>query len=174
MRRNGMFRLLGINTHTAATMQHLVTHPDPFDVALIDYNVLQQDREPLIAAMHAAGIGVLAGTVLAQGHLLPARPRVPRLADAWYLARAWLKPSSRQLMRSARDMQRVVATVRSQTPAQTAFAYVLQNPAIASGVLGTTRVGNLEQILDTRVEALQADERARLVAAFQPAASPSQ
>lgn len=174
MRRNGMFRLLGINTHTGATMQHLVAHPDLFDVALIDYNVLQQDREPLIAAMHAAGIGVLAGTVLAQGHLLPARPRVPRLADAWYLARAWLKPSSRQLMRSARDMQRTVATVRSQTPAQTAFAYVLQNPAIASGVLGTTRVGNLEQILDTRVEALQADERARLVAAFQPAASPSQ
>lgn len=174
MRRNGMFSLLGINTHTAATMQYLVAHPDMFDVALIDYNVLQQDREPLIAAMHAAGIGVLAGTVLAQGHLLPARPRLPRLADAWYLARAWLKPSSRQLMRSARDMQRAVATVRSQTPAQTAFAYVLQNPAIASGVLGTTRVGNLEQILDTRVDALQPDERARLVAAFQPDASPSQ
>lgn len=174
MRRNGMFRLLGINTHTAATMQHLVAHPDMFDVALIDYNALQQDREPLIAAMHAAGIGVLAGTVLAQAHLLPARPRLPRLADAWYLARAWLKPSSRQLMRSARGMQRAVATVRSQTPAQTAFAYVLQNPAIASGVLGTTRVGNLEQILDTRVEALQPDERARLVAAFQPGASPSQ
>lgn len=175
MRRNGMFRLLGINTHTGATMQHLVDHPALFDVALIDYNALQQDREPLITAMHDAGIGVLAGTVLAQGHLLPARPRVPRLADAWYLARAWLKPSSRQLMRSARDMQRAVAAIHSQTPAQTAFAYVLQHPGIASGVLGTTRVRNLEQILDTRVDALQPDERARLVAAFQRGGgSPSQ
>jgi aryl-alcohol dehydrogenase-like predicted oxidoreductase len=71
-------------------------------------------------------------------------------------------------------MQRAVATVRSQTPAQTAFAYVLQNPAIASGVLGTTRIGNLAQVLDTRVDALQADERARLVAAFQSGRSPSQ
>lgn len=173
MRRNGMFKLLGINTHTEETMQFMAARPGMFDVALIDYNALQQDREPVIAAMHAAGIGVLAGTVLAQGHLLPARPRVPRLADAWYLARAWLKPSSRQLMRSARSLQRAIAGVQSQTPAQTAFAYVLQNPAIASGVLGTTRIGNLEQILDTRVDALQADERARLVAAFDPAASPS-
>jgi aryl-alcohol dehydrogenase-like predicted oxidoreductase len=167
MRRNGMFRLLGINTHTAETMQFMADHPGMFDVALIDYNALQQDREPLIAAMHEAGIGVLAGTVLAQGHLLPARPRLPRLADAWYLARAWLKPSSRQLMRSARTMQRAVATVRTQTPAQTAFAYVLQNPAIASGVLGTTRLGNLDQVLDTRVDALTTHERARLVTAFQ-------
>jgi len=36
-------------------------------------------------------------------------------------------------------------------------------------------VGNLDQILDTRVDALQPDERARLVAAFQRAgSSPSQ
>ncbi|MCF7752057.1 aldo/keto reductase [Bacillus subtilis subsp. subtilis] len=175
MRRNGMFRLLGINTHTGSIMRHIAAHPDLFEVALIDYNVLQQDREPLIAAMHAAGIGVLAGTVLAQGHLLPPRVRVPRLADAWYLARAWLKPSSRQLMQHARALRNAVAGVRSQAPGQTAFAYVLQNPGIASGVLGTTRTGNLEQILDTRVDALQPDERARLVAAFRQAGrSPSQ
>lgn len=166
MRRNGMFRHLGINTHTGAVMRFITAHPQMFDVALIDYNVLQQDREPLIAQMNAAGIGLLAGTVLAQGHLLPARPRMPRLADAWYLARAWLKPSSRRLMHSARGMQRALAGIQSQTPAQTAFAYVLQNPAIASGVLGTTRVRNLDQILDTRPDALAPDERARLVAAF--------
>lgn len=172
MRRNGMFRFLGINTHTAETMRFMAAHPGLFDVALIDYNALQQDREPLISAMHEAGIGVLAGTVLAQGHLLPARPRVPGLADAWYLARAWLKPSSRQLMRSARAMKHVVAGIRSQTPAQTAFAYVLQNPAIASGVLGTTRLSNLDQILDTRPQALLPAERARLVDAFQRGAPP--
>jgi aryl-alcohol dehydrogenase-like predicted oxidoreductase len=77
--------------------------------------------------------------MLAQGHLLPARPRLPRLADGWYLARAWLKPSSRQLMRSARQMRRAVAAIRSQRPAQTAFAYALGHPGVASGILGTTR-----------------------------------
>ncbi len=112
------------------------------------------------------GIGVLAGTVLAQGHLLPARPRLPRLADGWYLARAWLKPSSRQLMRSARQMRRAVAAIRSQRPAQTAFAYALGHPGVASGILGTTRTRSLDEVLATRLEALTPAERQQLVDAF--------
>jgi len=166
LRERGLIRHTGINTHSASTLRWMIAHPDVFDVVLLDYNALQQDREPLIDQLQAAGIGVLAGTVLAQGHLLPARPRLPRLADAWYLARAWLKPSSRALMRSARDMRRAVASVRSQRPAQTAFAYVLQHPGVASGILGTTRVGSLEQVLQTRVQGLEGAERQRLVAAF--------
>ena len=166
LRQRGLVRSVGINTHTAATLAWMVAHPDTFDVVLLDYNVLQQDREPLIDALHAAGIGVLAGTVLAQGHLLPPRLRLPRLADGWYLARAWLKPSSRQLMRSARRMRHAVAAVTSQAPAQTAFAYVLQHPGIASTVLGSTRVAGLEQVLRTDPTALTPTERSRLVAAF--------
>lgn len=166
LRQRGLVRALGINTHSAVTLEWMLAHPRAFDVVLLDYNVLQQDREPYIDRLHAAGIGVLAGTVLAQGHLLPARPRLPRVADAWYLARAWLKPSSRALMQSARRMRRTVAGIGSQAPAQTAFAYVLQNPAVASAILGTTRVDGLEQVLGTAVAALSPDERAALVAAF--------
>ena len=166
LRQRGLVRSVGINTHTTATLDWMVAHPDAFDMVLLDYNVLQQDREPRIAALHAAGIGVLAGTVLAQGHLLPPRPRMPRLADAWYLARAWLKPSSRQLMRSAQAMRHAVASIPSQAPPQTAFAYVLQHPGVASAVLGSTRVAGLEQVLRTDPTALTADERARLTAAF--------
>ncbi len=129
LRERGLIRHTGINTHSASTLRWMIAHPDAFDVVLLDYNALQQDREPLIDQLQAVGIGVLAGTVLAQGHLLPARPRLPRLADGWYLARAWLKPSSRQLMRSARQMRRAVAAIRSQRPAQTAFAYALGHPA---------------------------------------------
>ncbi|WP_313203985.1 aldo/keto reductase [Stenotrophomonas sp.] len=166
LRERGLVRHTGINTHSASTLRWMIEHPEAFDVVLLDYNALQQDREPLIDQLQAAGIGVLAGTVLAQGHLLPARPRLPRLADAWYLARTWLKPSSRALMRSAREMRQAVASVRSQHPAQTAFAYVLQHQGVASGILGTTRVSSLHQVLQTHVQALQGAERQRLVAAF--------
>ncbi|AWH18030.1 oxidoreductase [Stenotrophomonas sp. ZAC14D2_NAIMI4_7] len=166
LRERGMIRHTGINTHSAATLEWMIDHPQAFDVVLLDFNALQQDRAPLIDRLHAAGIGVLAGTVLAQGHLLPPRPRLPRLADAWYLARAWLKPSSRQLMRSAGAMRRAVAGIDGQRPAQTAFAYVLQHPGVASGILGTTRLRSLDEVLATRVEALSAAERQRLVAAF--------
>lgn len=175
MRYDGMFRFLGINTHSRATMLHLTKYPSLFDVALIDYSLLQLDREPLIAAMHNAGIGVLAGTVLAQGHLSANRIfQLKRSADLWYLARALFKPSSRKLMLGAAAMRNTIARIHSQKPAQTAFAYVLQNPAIASCILGTTQVDNLELILNTRVDALQEEERERIIETFgDGAGSPS-
>ena len=166
LRQRGLIRSTGINTHSAETLEWMLAQPHAFDVVLLDYNVLQQDRETHITQLHAAGIGVLAGTVLAQGHLLPVRPRLPRVADAWYLARAWIKPGSRQLMRSARALRAAVASVSSQHPAQTAFAYVLQHPGVAAGILGTTRAAGLEQVLQTQVDRLSAVERSRLVAAF--------
>ena len=166
LRERGLIRATGINTHSASTLHWMLARPQAFDVVLLDYNALQKDRAPLIDQLHAAGIGVLAGTVLAQGHLLPSQPRRPRLADAWYLARAWLKPSSRRLMRSARAMRRAIAAIDSQRPAQTAFAYVLGHPGVAAGILGTTRVGSLEEVLATRPEALRPADRQRLVAAY--------
>jgi len=166
LRQRGLVRHIGINTHSAQTLHWLLAHPQAFDVVLLDFNALQQDRAALIARLHAAGIGVLAGTVLAQGHLLPPRPRLPRLADGWYLARAWLKPSSRRLMHSARAMRQALAGIASQQPAQTAFAYVLQHPGVAAGILGTTRVDSLDQVLRTDPDALSAEERGQLEAAF--------
>lgn len=69
-------------------------------------------------------------------------------------------------MRSARQMRRAVAAIRSQRPAQTAFAYALGHPGVASGILGTTRIRSLDEVLATRVEALGPTERQQLVEAF--------
>lgn len=70
MREKGMFRVLGINTHDSEMMRMIAAHPDLCEMVLIDYNVLQLDREPLIEALVAKGVGVVAGTILAQGHLV--------------------------------------------------------------------------------------------------------
>ncbi len=167
MRHAGKFRLLGINTHSSATMQYLGQNPGLFDVALIDYNALQQDREPLITAMHKAGTAILAGTVLAQGHLSNNRFfHFARAADVWYMARSLIKPASRRLMLGATAMRKTIASIQSQQPAQTAFAYVLQNPAISSCILGTTQVKNLELVLDTKVDALNGEERETIMKTF--------
>jgi len=166
LRERGLVRHLGINTHSASTVEWMIAQPTLFDAVLLDFNALQQDRAPLIERLHAAGIGVLAGTVLAQGHLLPRRLHWPRLADGWYLARALLKPSSRRLMRSAATMRRALASIGSQSPAQNAFAYVLRHPGVASAILGTTRPGNLAQILRTDPDALDTESFARLRTAF--------
>mgnify|MGYP000858941731 CR=1 FL=1 len=54
LRERGLIRHTGINTHTASTLCWMIDHPTLFDVVLLDYNALQQDREPLIDRLHAA------------------------------------------------------------------------------------------------------------------------
>ncbi len=52
-------------------------------------------------------------------------------------------------MHSARRMRHTIAAIHSQRPAQTAFA-ALGHRGVASGILGTTRTGGLDEVLATR------------------------
>jgi aryl-alcohol dehydrogenase-like predicted oxidoreductase len=167
MKRGGLFRALGINTHAAADMRFVAAHPGLFDVALVDYSVLQIDREDDLDALHRAGIGVVAGTVLGQGHLIDGKiGRIRATADLWYLARAVLKGSGRAFRRAAAEMRGTLAGIPGLTPAQAAVAYVLGNPAVASCVFGTTRVENLAEIVAAVDTPLPAAARAAIRDAF--------
>lgn len=168
MRGRGLFRWLGINTHSADTMRYISRNPGLFDVALIDYNLLQTDREPLIADMHASGIGILAGTVLAQGHLLPGRlNRLRSPADLWYLLRAWLKSSRRELRAASPQMRAAMRELSSLSPPQACFAYILRNPHISSGILGTTRPASLGEVLATNPDGLSLADLELITSALQ-------
>lgn len=170
MKASGMYNHLGINTHTPETMRFVARNPDLFDVALVDYNVLQLDREPEIDDLCRAGVGVMAGTVLAQGHLLKGKiGRMRKPADLWYLARALLKPSSRALMQASHGMKQTLASITEMSPAQAAFAYVLRNPSVSTCVQGTTRVANLDEIIDTDPAALTDTSCRRIADAVQAA-----
>lgn len=160
MKERGMFRCLGVNTHTLSVMQFVSRHPEIFDMVLIDYNVLQLDREPVIDELYEAGIGVVAGTVLAQGHLVKGKIGSLRSkADIWYLARALLKPAGRRLSRNAKAMRETLLLSIEMTGAQAAFAYALGNPAISSCVFGTTRLSNLLEIIDVTDKVLEESVR---------------
>lgn len=144
MKKKGMFRYLGVNTHKEADMLYVAEHPEIFDMVLIDYNVLQLDREPVIDQLHEAGIGVVAGTVLAQGHLVRgAIGSINTGAFFWYLARTLLRPSSRRLANNSREMRDVLTSITEMSPAQAAFSYILDNEKVASCVFGTTKIPNL-------------------------------
>jgi aryl-alcohol dehydrogenase-like predicted oxidoreductase len=168
MKRRGMYRLLGVNTHSESFNRFVASHPDIFDMSLIDYNVLQLDRDPMIEALHSAGLGVVAGTVLGQAHLVPGKiGSVRGLSDLWYLARARLKPESRRLGEVAATMRETLARVEGMSAAQAAFAYVLGNPAIASCVFGTTRVLNAIEVIDSIDKQLSPHDRQAIRAVFE-------
>lgn len=168
MRQAGLFRLLGVNTHREADILHVASLGDVFDVALIDLNVLQLERRPLVRRLHAAGIGVMAGTVLGQGHLVHTRMRrLRRPADVWYLTRTLLRPESRRFARSAAGMRSVLGLVPGLTRAQAAMAYILSIPEISSCIFGTTDVGNLLEIVNASNKHLTDQDKAKIWAAYE-------
>ena len=149
MKKRGMFRYLGINSHTKSELEYISRHPEIFDMVLLDYNVLQLDREEVIDKLHGSGIGVVAGTVLAQGHLV--KGRIGSIANGsffWYLARSSLKATSRRLVKASRDMREVLSSISEMSPAQAAFAYILSNTKISSCVFGTTNINNCLEVIE--------------------------
>lgn len=144
MRAQGLYRYLGINTHDSETISYIASTPGLCDMVLIDYNVLQLDREPLIEQLSQGKVGVVAGTILAQGHIVKSKLGSIRTGSFfWYLARSWLKPTARRLASSSGNMRSVLASIPGMTASQAAFAYILTNPLVSSCVFGTTSHSNL-------------------------------
>jgi len=173
MRRRGMYRQLGINTHLTAELQFVADHPALFDVILLDFNVCQLDRLPIVEKLHAGGTGVLAGAVLAQGHLIRGKiGRLRRPADAWYLARALIRAEGRRMARCASGLRQTLASLPEFTPAQAAIAFILQNSSVASCVVGTTSIANLRAMLSATDKRLLSEEQEVIWRAFyaQPSA----
>jgi len=167
MKEKGMFRYLGVNTHSEQDMLYISKHPEIYDMVLIDYNLLQLDREPAINELYNAGIGVVAGTVLAQGHLVEGKiGSIKSIADIWCLARAILKPSGRRLSRNSQKMREAILTSSNMTAAQAAFSYVLENKAISSCVFGTTKISNLLEVIDATNKTLDKDCKALIRQSF--------
>lgn len=147
MKRNGMYRILGINTHKEKDMLFAAQLRDVFDMVLIDFNVLQLDRMPVVEKLHAAGMGIMAGTVLAQGHLIPGKiGRIRRIPDAWYLARALMRAEGRELAKTAPAMRKILSGIGEMTAAQAAVAYILSVPFVTGCVIGTTSIRNLREM----------------------------
>ena len=149
MKKRGMFRYLGINSHTKSELEYISRHPEIFDMVLLDYNVLQLDREEVIDKLHGSGIGVVAGTVLAQGHVVKGQIGSIRNGSFfWYLARSSLKATSRRLVKASRDMREVLSSISEMSPAQAAFAYILSYTKISSCVFGTTNINNCLEVIE--------------------------
>ncbi|WP_167505951.1 aldo/keto reductase [Desulfosediminicola flagellatus] len=167
MKQRGMFRYLGVNTHSQEDMVYVSTNADVFDMVLIDYNVLQLDRESIISDLNQAGIGVVVGTVLAQGHLVKKKIGSLRtMADLWYLGRAVTKPASRRYFQKSRKMKAALMSSERMSNAQAAFAYILENRSISSCVFGTTNVQNLLEIMEVTNLKLEEGCKAAIRTAF--------
>jgi aryl-alcohol dehydrogenase-like predicted oxidoreductase len=111
---------------------------------------------------------VLAGTVLAQGHVIKGKiGRLRTLADLWYLARATLKAESRNLAKCSAGMRDALTAADGMTPAQAAISFVLEQSPVASCIVGTTKIPNLQEILAASGRSLSASDTNAIRRAFE-------
>ena len=167
LKQKGLFRYLGANIHVEKDMEFISKYPEIFDMVLIDYNVLQLDRNPIIEKLSNAGIGIVAGTVLAQGHLIKGtKGSIKSGAFFWYLLRTNLKPTTRELKDNSKFMKETLASIEEMSAAQAAFSYILENNAISSCVFGTTNINNLIEIIESSGKKLSDSSKNSILDSF--------
>ncbi|MDR7208643.1 aldo/keto reductase [Flavobacterium piscis] len=160
LKQRGLFNYLGVNSHNEKDLEYISKSPEIFDMVLLDYNVLQLDRNSIIEKLANEEIGIIAGTVLAQGHLIKGKNGSIKTGSFfWYLARAILKSSSRQLQKNSKHMRETLSRITEMSPSQAAFSYILENKFISSCVFGTTNLNNLIEIIETSGKSLNNENK---------------
>jgi aryl-alcohol dehydrogenase-like predicted oxidoreductase len=148
LKDRGLIRSIGVNTHFRRDLVEIIKHPDVFDMVLIDCNLLQLDRYEIIQKLADAGLGVVVGTVLAQGHLVSRKiGSIHNGSFFWYLLRTLIKPTTKDFSRTSAGMRKVLSKITEMSASQAAFAYLLQNPNISSCLFGTTNLDNLREVV---------------------------
>jgi len=167
LKKKGLIKTIGVNTHFNGDLEFVLQYPDVFDMVLTDCNVLQLDRFEIIDKLASAGIGVVVGTVLAQGYLVRRKIGSIRTGSYfYYLARTVLKPTTRNFARSATHMRRVLKTIPEMSAAQASFACLLRRRSIASCLFGTTEVKNLTEVAGASGKVLSPESVKRIEDAF--------
>mgnify|MGYP005772287255 CR=1 FL=1 len=139
LKEQGVVRAIGVNSFDTDVLTYICKNK-LFDFVMLDYNVMRQDREPLINEMNKNGIGIIAGAALAQSLYSNRVFKIKGKKDIWYLLRA-LK-NFRGHMKDGLAY-RFMNNVPGFTGNQLALKYVLDNPCITSAVFGTTSVEHL-------------------------------
>lgn len=161
LKTQGLARAVGLNSFDPGVIEYALALP-VFDVAMVDYNVLRPEREPLIARAAAAGKGVLAGMPLAMGHTGGQVLKLRSARDLWYALRA-LKNHRADVVRGARFA--FLNRLEGISGPEAALAYVLANPGVSCAVVGVTQMAHLLENLQASGRPLPADVLGRIRAA---------
>lgn len=143
LKRQKIIRAYGANTFDTTFIKFVIDNK-LFDYVMLDYNIMKQDREPLIEELNRTGIGVIAGSALGEALFSKRILRIKNRNDLWYLARAFVR--FRGLMNKSKDF-RFLTEQKDLTANQLALRYVIDNEMIASACFNTTSIDHLKENL---------------------------
>ena len=109
LRDNGLINSIGVNTHDLNCLEYLAENISsfPIDHIMLDFNLLRQDRLPVMKKFSNHGVKIWSGTALCQGFLVQSLFELfLRTRSISYLARAILQPETRILLDNSKALRR--------------------------------------------------------------------
>ncbi len=143
MKSQGLIKAYGVNTFDTDFLSW-VAEEKCFDYVMLDYNIMRQDREPLIEKLTDAGVAVIAGSAMGESLYSKKLVKVKNRNDLWYLARALVR--FRSLIKKSKDFK-FLTKQEGFTANQLALRYVLDNEKVSSAVFSTTNTDHLVENL---------------------------
>lgn len=134
-----------------------------FQAAEMYYSLVGRDLEhEVVPFTQDAGVGIMVWSPLAGGFLSGKYTRENPSGDGGRLSGFDMLPYDREHGHQVVDHVRSVAQAHGATPAQVALAWVLSKPFVASVLLGSNKMEQLEDNLAAANVQLSADELAEL------------
>ena len=155
---SGRVHSIGVNTHSTEVMEAL---PDSLlgsisTSVMIDLNILQQDRIPLLSAFANVGIEVWAGTALCQGFLFQSLFGIfLRTRSLSYLARALFNNPTKILLSRASKIRPLLRREYPVLYKSIPLSYVLTQDYVAKVPVGMLSRKSMEQ--NIRIESSPVD-----------------
>ncbi|MCC8014741.1 MAG: aldo/keto reductase [Eubacterium sp.] len=141
LKKKGVVRAVGINTFSDDVISY-VKDIKCFDFVMLDYNIMRQDREPVIKELYDSKIGVIAGAALGQALYSKSFFKVRHRKDLWYIARCYTR--FKEQFKKSGDY-RFINGHNDFSAAQAALSFTLQNKYVSSALFGTTSLEHLEE-----------------------------
>ena len=123
---------LGVNTHDFLVMCHMIDNASIWDQVMVDYNLVQLNRELLFNSFSEKSIKVWAGTALCQGFLLQNLFSLGlRTRSASYLGRAFMHKPTRILRKRVNVLRQIIQHNYPEYASILPLLFVLSNEMVS-------------------------------------------
>lgn len=157
---SGRVRSIGVNTHSLEVMRALPDSPlaSICDSVMIDLNILQQDRIPLLSTFASAGIEVWAGTALCQGFLFQSLLEMfLRTRSISYLARALFNTPTKTLLAKASKVRPLLQREFPDCYKSIPLSFVLAQDFVAKVTIGMLSRKSMESNIEIESSPINSD-----------------
>ena len=129
LKEKGLIKNIGINTHDIDVMRFInKSLSKDIDSVLIDYNLIQNDREDVINEFYSNRILVKVGTALCQGLLINSPTEiVKRSLSAFYAARLIFSKNTSKFIMPARNIRKYIRENHWDQRNEIPLSFVLNN-----------------------------------------------